>query len=230
MASSALEIIIAADDGRDYGFLRQFWPNLRLAPRHAFKSGPGAARNRGLALARGHVIGFLDADDRWSEGYLKSMLPLTRKHGLAFARSHICRSDGATVCSLGPAGGWLRLADFGTWPGSFHPMVMAGSSPGFDHGPAQDVLHAMRLVAMAGGRAALARPGFYQINLREGSVTASPDFAHRIDRRYRDMIVDFASPEGRQAINQRRRWNKRWLQADPHPSGFYGYFSQNNKK
>jgi glycosyltransferase involved in cell wall biosynthesis len=40
------------------------------------KRGPAAARNRGLRMSHGEVIGFLDADDLWSENKLS--LQLTR--------------------------------------------------------------------------------------------------------------------------------------------------------
>ena len=226
MSPAQLEVIIAADDGRDYGGFRRIWPNLRLAPRHAFRSGPGATRNRGMALARGHLIAFLDADDCWGPGYLKEMIPLARAHGLAFARSHVHAPDGQMLTALGSSSRWLRRSDFGVWPGSFHPVLQAGVSPGFDTGPAQDVLHALRLVDAAGGRARLADQTFYRINLRQGSVTADPRFGHRVDFRYREMMMALSHPAARQAVMHRRRWNRRWLEAGQHENGFYGFFAQ----
>ena len=230
MSPAQLEVVIAADDGRDYGRFRRIWPNLRLAPRNAYRSGPGATRNRGMALARGHLIAFLDADDCWGPGYLTEMMPLARAHGLAFARSHVHAPDGQLLTTLGPTSRWLRQADFGAWPGSFHPMVKAGVSPGFDTGPAQDVLHAMRLVDAAGGRARLADRTFYKINLRQGSVTADPRFGHKVDCRYRTMMLAFSHPEARQALMQRRHWNRRWRDAGQHENGFYGFFAHETAK
>jgi glycosyltransferase involved in cell wall biosynthesis len=65
-----LEIIIV-DDGSTDGsadIAKGFHDNIR----YVFQpnSGPSAARNRGLGLARGEMVGFLDADDLWPEDKL----------------------------------------------------------------------------------------------------------------------------------------------------------------
>ena len=267
ISADDLEVVIAPDDGGDYSFARGFWPRVSFAASFQRATGPGAARNRAMAAARGRYFAYLDADDAWGEGYLKALLPLSRRHGLAFAPTQVFSASGAKLMTLGPTMGGptmggatmggatmgaghrqLTLADFGHWPGSFHPLLHRDLTPGFDHGAGQDVVHAMAVLGLAGGRAPLAPSTAYHLHLSGGSVTAAPAFARRIDRRYQQMIKACQRQRGFprhrppvcaegmdrlaaiHAFEARRRWNRIYLEAGGHADGFYGMLAQNIKK
>lgn len=81
------EMLIVADDRQDYARLLAAHglldPRLRFLTSGGHGRGPGAARNVGLAAARGAFIAPLDADDLYYPERLASLLPLAQAQGMA---------------------------------------------------------------------------------------------------------------------------------------------------
>lgn len=71
-----LEVIVADDGSRDRSLeiARGFGERVRCL--EAERSGPGPARNRGIAAAGGEYLAFLDCDDRWHPEKLERQLRL----------------------------------------------------------------------------------------------------------------------------------------------------------
>ena len=68
-----LEVIVV-DDGstdRSAGVIETYPSDPRLHLIRQTNAGPGAARNRGIEIAKGELLAFLDADDEWLPDYLE---------------------------------------------------------------------------------------------------------------------------------------------------------------
>ena len=246
-----LEIILSIDDAKDYRWAKAYWPNITFCYGHAPATGAGAARNRGILAASGRYLAFLDADDIWQDGYLDALYPAAKKHGLAFGKTVIHAHDGTFLMQLGDheanraanhalndiGGGQsrLKLEDFGALPGSFHPLMRRQLTPFFLKYPAQDVFHAMEVVAMHGNNAPLVDEARYQLNLGADSFTASAGFSHRIDRSYRLMMQFVRSGQTQvpyrqqvrviRALQQRRQWNQRYIRSGGKFASFYHFLA-----
>jgi glycosyltransferase involved in cell wall biosynthesis len=93
-----LEVIVV-DDGSTDGtpaVAASFGDRIRYE-RRGTGSGPGAARNRALGMARGEYVAFLDSDDLWRPGRLARQIPMldaAPRAGLLYAAVDYVDADG----------------------------------------------------------------------------------------------------------------------------------------
>lgn len=55
-------------------------------------AGPSVARNKGVELAHGKYVTFIDADDYWEDGYIDSLARFLEKHQECVAASCVCKN------------------------------------------------------------------------------------------------------------------------------------------
>jgi glycosyltransferase involved in cell wall biosynthesis len=76
------EVIVVDDGSTDEGArLVEEYGDGRVRLLRQSNAGPGAARNRGIAEARGEFLAFLDADDEWTPDFLSECIRLLDEHG-----------------------------------------------------------------------------------------------------------------------------------------------------
>ena len=79
---SDCEVIVVDDGSTDEGArIVESYTDARVRLVTQPNAGPGPARNRGIAEAKGEFIAFLDADDEWLPDYLSESLRLLEGYG-----------------------------------------------------------------------------------------------------------------------------------------------------
>lgn len=84
MQDVPMEILVINDCSKDNldGFMKQYqkYPQIRYL-KNEKNLGVAATRNKGVSLARGEYVAFLDADDIWEKDKLKRQLALMKEKG-----------------------------------------------------------------------------------------------------------------------------------------------------
>lgn len=187
-----LEIIVAPDEPRessDYDYLQQVDPRIRVLAAVPAATGPGAARNRALAVAQGDFIALLDADDLWSPNYLARLLPLAREYGAAFGRTAITDWPGHELRAVTAPDGVATFAAFETAFASFHGLARRQPGRAWQDVLAEDVLFDLETLSLTGGVAPYADDAVYLLRLRPASLTRSDGFIRDIAAGYDRLLA-----------------------------------------
>jgi glycosyltransferase involved in cell wall biosynthesis len=88
------EVIVVDDGSTDEtpSRVQRYAHDPRVRLHRQDNAGPSAARNAGIALARGRYLGMLDSDDMWLPGYIERAVSALERHpeaGLVFADAWI---------------------------------------------------------------------------------------------------------------------------------------------
>jgi len=106
-----LEILVVDDGSRDSTpQLAKAWaqrdPRIRLIQQE--NAGASAARNHGLALARGRYVAFLDSDDLWEPGKLEAQLEVFQVGGIGLVHTGV-QDINAQGAPCPPQERWLKV-------------------------------------------------------------------------------------------------------------------------
>jgi len=76
-----IEVIVVDDGSKDDTLprLKQYGDRIRVVSQA--NAGPAAARNRGIAVAQGELIAFLDSDDLWLSTKIERQVALLQRAG-----------------------------------------------------------------------------------------------------------------------------------------------------
>jgi glycosyltransferase involved in cell wall biosynthesis len=228
-----IEIILIIDDGKNYSkFLIKLKNNicLRIFKTNGIKTGPGNARNLGIDKAKGKYIGFLDADDEWSEKYLEKMYNLVKSNGIAFSPTYVYENDKLIKKFEGQNTGYLQLSDIGKVPCSFHPFIKKSEQIKFKLLKSQDVYNTTYILNKYKTKIKIADGVYYKLNIQKKSVTKEVGFSHKISLAYKKYQI-ISQKEKQNKISRvfaiRRINNLKFIEwSQTNTGGYYDYLSK----
>jgi len=192
------EMVISPDDGKDYWFLERIDPRIRVVRTLQSRSGAGAARNRGLAIARGSHVATLDDDDVLAPNFIGEVLKALSKSDCVTVPTRYMTESGELVRTIGTGSAFLDIPNFSRELGSMHVIGRRDQHRPWQSCFAQDVVHTCESIDRNGGAIPVVQATSYFRTLRKQSTCA---VKHDIDNEYQMHLErrhDFLSTQGRE--------------------------------
>ncbi len=189
------EIVIAADDDIDYSAVLAAegidLGDVVQCRTPQVQSGPSAARNLAVSVAKADLIACLDADDAFEDGRLLPLASLADRHGAATGPTVEISESGSVLRTAGPKDGQDRLtpADIASVRMPYFPVfqreLLGAGWP--DIAFAEDMIFNLHLVQAADSYAFsdAARYAYFQ---HGASLTNAPDALVRAVTAYRQIL------------------------------------------
>lgn len=201
------EIVIAADDEIDYAALLA-GEGLDLGDviqcrTSRPQSGPSAARNLAVSVARADLIACLDADDAFEAGRLAPLAALADRHGAATGPTVEIDEGGKVLRTAGPKDGGDRLTpmDIAGMRMPFFPVFRKELlGPGWpDIAFAEDMIFNLHLVQAAEAYA-FSEKARYSYVQHGASLTNAPDALVRATTAYRQILDYLETADWSEAV------------------------------
>jgi succinoglycan biosynthesis protein ExoO len=199
------EAVIVIDDGRDYESLIRsanlLDPRMRFSSTGLHRSGCHHARNVGLSIAAGDLVGMLDADDTFHPHRLALLAPVAQREGAAADNlAVIADADSSLMYRVmgpidAPAG--VDIAAFSLLTAPVVPLVRRDHAQPRTDGVeyAEDVIGNLRLIDRLGRLTILPEP-FYDYRIRTGSIANAANAGEAFEQAYSSYIERLASGDG----------------------------------
>ena len=181
-----IEIIISVDDQYRYEKIIKKQNNdikINFTSTKKIGSGPGNARNKGILKSKGKYIGFLDADDTYSENFIEEMYNSVLDNNIVICPTHVYKNNFKIAEFLESNKKEFTISDISRIPCTFHPLLKKNLIEQYENNASQDIYNLALLLNKKPIK--IVKNCFYKLNIWNESYTANKGFYHKVEGAYK---------------------------------------------